>query len=69
MARSTQLLVCTRHYTRRHGADEVEQQDHQDREAPDPVQHRQVSMQVGPWVGIAGTGSCIAGSTPARLSL
>ena len=33
---------------RRHIGDEVEQQDHQDRQAPHPVQYPQVSTQVGP---------------------
>ena len=32
---------------RRHVADEVEQHDHQDGQATHPVQHRQVSTQVG----------------------
>ena len=36
---------------RQHVADEVEQQDHQDGQAPHPVQHRQVSTQVGPRAG------------------
>jgi hypothetical protein len=33
---------------RQHVADEVDQQDHQDGQAPHSVEHRQVTMQVGP---------------------
>ena len=36
---------------RQHVADEVDQQDHQDGQAPHPVEHRQVSMQVGQRAG------------------
>ena len=52
---------------RRHIGDEVEQQDHQDSEAPHPVQHRQVSTLIGPRPGTR-RGRELRGGKPACTS-